>query len=109
MEQIPTFPTRVRNPPTADIIHTHLLTFYGKDGETPLHMAAQEGNMVILDLLLNMSTTVNFRNVYGDTPIFYGHKRSEVIEKLIKCGANTDVRNREGNYYTNWADALDAK
>lgn len=82
------------------------INFSNSYGETPLHMAAQEGQSVVLNILINLHANVNAVNVYGDSPIFYGYKHQHVIETLLSVGARVDIRNREGSNYWNWAASI---
>ena len=66
---------------------------------TPLHEAAKFGHLEIIKLLLENGAIVN-ANLQGYTPLFYAaiHGTSlEVIEYLLKSGANPNLTDDGGN------------
>ena len=66
---------------------------------TPLHKAAQYGHLEIMKLLLENGADIN-ANIEGYTPLFFAamHGTSmEVIEYLLKCGANPNLTDDSGN------------
>uniref|UniRef100_A0A6Q2Z2W1 asparaginase n=1 Tax=Esox lucius TaxID=8010 RepID=A0A6Q2Z2W1_ESOLU len=60
------------------------------DGRTPLHIAACEGNLKVVQYLLGQGATVYAKDRYGNTPLCnavqYRHK--EVVKLLRKTGAH---------------------
>ncbi|XP_037097625.1 60 kDa lysophospholipase isoform X2 [Syngnathus acus] len=60
------------------------------DGRTPLHIAACEGNLKVVQYLLTVGATVYARDRYGDTPLCnavrFRHK--DVVKLLRKTGAH---------------------
>lgn len=67
-------------------------------GNTPLHYAAQEGDIRIMTALIRAGADLNVRNVAGATPLFLacqaGH-RSAVIQ-LLEQGASSAISDRQG-------------
>jgi hypothetical protein len=57
---------------------------------TPLHVAADQGNLEIVDLLLAGGADVNARDHGGRVPIFFAIRRdhSEVVWRLVEAGAD---------------------
>ena len=45
--------------------------YSNSDGETALHIAASEGNLLIIKLLLKVVSDINQRTVTGQNPLFY--------------------------------------
>ncbi|XP_077412003.1 60 kDa lysophospholipase isoform X2 [Vanacampus margaritifer] len=60
------------------------------DGRTPLHIAACEGNLKVVQYLLTIGATVYAKDRYGDTPLCnavrFRHK--DVVKLLRKTGAH---------------------
>ncbi len=87
-----------------------ILVHHGADinkksnGVPPLHFAAQvpQGeNPVILKYLLEEGANPNATDFQGSTPLFVANftNNKEVIDLLIKAGADTTIKNRDGKLY----------
>jgi ankyrin repeat protein len=67
-------------------------------GRTPLHMAAEYGDIELVDLLIRYRADVNAPDRDGNTPLHYavmrGHKH--VAEFLLKNRANSNAQNKDG-------------
>ena len=68
------------------------------EGKTPLHVAAQKGDLEIVNLLLNLEVDINAQDSEGNTPLHvaaqYGHHNTS--EALIKKGATVDTTTLNG-------------
>jgi len=67
---------------------------------TALHMAAANGHLPILQYLLPhlTPTIINLQNAEGNTALHWSaiNGKKEVVELLLKAGAQTDIRNIAG-------------
>jgi ankyrin repeat protein len=70
----------------------------GSDGLTPLHLAVQEDNAAMAELLLRAGANVNVADRYGITPLYFAATNASagMIEALIKVGANPNAALPEG-------------
>lgn len=60
------------------------------DGRTALHVAASEGNLEIVQLLLLNGSGVHMLDRFGHTPLFdaVSFKHKSIVEVLVKTGAH---------------------
>lgn len=67
-------------------------------GDTPLHCAAREGRIEVVELLLKAGAQVNAADDHGRTPLHCAAFRGQrdVIEKLVRAGADLNLRGTEG-------------
>ena len=67
----------------------------GRPTGTPLHYAVINGDIEIVEMLLNRSANINAANQYGITPLYNAvrSKKMEIIELLLKKGAFVNARN----------------
>jgi ankyrin repeat protein len=68
---------------------------------TPLHLAAGNGNIIIIDRLLNKGADINALDALGNTPLFRAttNRRGNSFETnkfLIDRGAKVNIANRAG-------------
>ena len=67
---------------------------------TPLHQAAQAGDIDKVRILISEGADVNAKDEFGITPLHeaaqyeYGHK--DVVELLVTKGANVDAKTKQG-------------
>lgn len=71
-------------------------------GESPLHIAAELGNLDIIECLIEAGANLDAENDYGDTPLFYGYDNPDVVDCLIEAGADASHLNKKGYNYLNW-------
>ena len=63
----------------------------------PIHLAARYP-MILLYLIKN-GADINIQDSDGNTALFWANGEKESIEMLIKAGAKTDIRNKNGSLY----------
>ena len=59
-------------------------------GQTPLHEAARQGNIPMIELLMKLgSQAINARNDYGNTPLHYAVESHnvKVLQTLLRFGS----------------------
>jgi ankyrin len=67
-------------------------------GESPLHQAAQGGNVPVISLLCEHKAVIDIRGREGSTPLLEAAHFGQVAaaEALLAHGADANARNREG-------------
>lgn len=57
---------------------------------TPLMVSAHEGNLRLVEYLLECGANVNSENILSETPLTYAcrHGYKDISQVLIECGAN---------------------
>ena len=70
----------------------------GKNGNTALHIAAQNGHLDLCKLLVSKGADVNAQNAGGNTPLHMvtSYDIDDVKAYLEEQGANGGVKNQEG-------------
>ena len=70
----------------------------GKNGNTTLHIAAQNGHLDLCKLLVSKGADVNAQNAGGNTPLHMvtSYDIDDVKAYLEEQGANGGVKNQEG-------------
>ena len=60
------------------------------DARTPLHVAASEGNVPVVEYLMKSGASVHARDRYNDTPLLCAIKacQRDVVRSLVACGAH---------------------
>jgi ankyrin repeat protein len=71
----------------------------GVGAVTPLHMAASDGDVGLIDVLVRGGATVDARDALGNTPLVLGAMRGhlDVVRSLVSAGADP---NSSGAGYT---------
>jgi len=66
----------------------------GKNGETLLFIACQNGNLKLVKFLVELGENINKSNRYGETPFFHACKSGnvELVEYLIKLGVDINKK-----------------
>ena len=70
-----------------------------KDGNTPLHLAAREGNKEEVELLLKGGAQVDLQNEDGHTALHAAAREGNkgVVELLLEKGADPNCKDKDGN------------
>ena len=81
--------------------------FIDHNGETALHIAAENGNHGIVRLLLNFGSNVNIRDFIGQTPLMKAARNghSNIIRFLLEKNAKEDILCARGWSALMWACA----
>jgi len=71
------------------------------NGETPLHIACDQGLIEVVELLITRKADLNAANEEGRTPVFYAirsmHKKAlDIVELLLAKGAAARVKDKSG-------------
>lgn len=77
-------------------------------GYTPLHLAAKEGHVETVQVLLDHGASVNIQNVYGWTPLHVAAVRNytDIARLLLKHGADVEAQD---NYNQTPLEAAEGK
>ena len=92
--------TRGRYQSTFNIIRRGVpLDERNEDGNTALHIAAQNGFYEIAKVLLRKKAYANPQNNDGDTPLHLAAlwKHTKIMRLLVRHGANPDIKNIDGD------------
>lgn len=74
------------------------MEYQDEQGNTLLHIAAQNGNKRMVKLCLRREADINAQNLSGQTPMHYAYAYgySDVGEYMLRKGANDSIRNKDG-------------
>ncbi len=69
-----------------------------REGNTPLHRAAREGNAAVVKFLLDRGARTEWRNLSGSTPLFLAAEsnRARAVRLLVERGADVNALGRTG-------------
>lgn len=88
-----------------EIVNQNVNAKTDKDGVTPLHIAAQEGHVDIVDYLLSNQADPNIKNKDGETPLHLaaqeGHDK--IVRSLLSNQADQNIKNKDGETPLLWA------
>ncbi len=74
------------------------LTIQDNEGNTLLHLAARNGNDLVLQVLLAHGAHIDGQNTNGDTPLYLAIRagRTAIVRQLLQAGAHVNIRNHQG-------------
>lgn len=74
-------------------------------GNSALHLAAQRGDVVVIDKALSRTNKVDIENREGMTPLMMAAKAGQAgaVERLLKGGANPNRADFTGRTVSEWA------
>ena len=69
--------------------------------DTDLIEAAKDGNLEVLELLLQQGANIDIQNNNGNTALIWAARndRLEVVKLLLQQGANPDLRDNHGSTF----------
>ena len=75
------------------------LNYKDENGNTALHYACDEGNLKIVEILLDANCETNNKNIEKQTPLHLSAKRGyfDISKRLIESGANLNAEDSEKN------------
>ena len=79
---------------------TQLLSYQDSDGQTPLHVACENGHHQIVEMLLTAGANIAAQDNYGQTPLHVAHQNGnhQVVELLLSAGANQETPDDNVSY-----------
>jgi ankyrin repeat protein len=78
------------------------LTYRAPDGDTCLHIAAHQGNLRAVELLIRAGLDINLQGDMGYTPLHYA-RTPEIVAVLLASGASTSIENDFGHAPIGWS------
>ena len=88
--------------------HINLNKYYGKNMDTLLHLAANNGNSVICSMLIQNGASVDVLNVNDVTPLHIAitHGDIKILNVLLSHGADIHRKNKESKSYLHVAASI---
>jgi ankyrin repeat protein len=77
------------------------LTYRAPDGDSCLHIAARQGNLRAVELLIKGGVDVNLQGDMGYTPLHLA-RTPEIVSVLLASGASTSIINEFGRSPIGW-------
>ncbi|MHC4662290.1 MAG: ankyrin repeat domain-containing protein [Planctomycetota bacterium] len=76
-----------------------------EDSACPFHLAAENGFINALRLMISKGADVNVKDIHGDAPLHYAarHGQNTAAVLLVSKGAKVDARNNFGSTPLHWA------
>ena len=75
------------------------VNYKDENGYTALHYACDEGNLKIVEIILDADCDTNIKNINKQTPLYLSAKRGyfDISKKLIESGAEINLEDSEKN------------
>ena len=75
------------------------INYKDENGYTALHYACDEGNLKIVEVILDANCNTNIKNIHKQTPLHLSTNRGyfDISKKLIESGAELNVEDSEKN------------
>ena len=75
-----------------------LINFQNDNGQTPMHMAAWQGHLNIVQFLIDLGADINTMGPANQSPLLYAayEGRTEIVEILLQQGAEFNYQDRNG-------------
>lgn len=74
-----------------------LINMKSEKGETPLHLAVQNGSQEVVDLLISQGADINARDGEGNTPLItaLALRKADTAKFLLSKGADVKIKNAQ--------------
>ncbi|HKK06929.1 MAG TPA: ankyrin repeat domain-containing protein [Gammaproteobacteria bacterium] len=71
-----------------------------ENGWSPLHFAAQQGDVGVAEILIEAGADIDSKDANGNTPLWFAamnsHHSAQVVNRLLTHGADPSQKNRRG-------------
>lgn len=71
-----------------------------RNGQTPIHFAAAHSNVALARAIVESGADLSIKDAHGNTPlwtaVFNAKGHYDIVETLVKNGADADTKNNAG-------------